>query len=47
MNVFKAKSLDLRRGFWMDSYSNRQIKKQCRRKARYTLKNDMRKENDR
>lgn len=45
MNTFKAKSMSLRHGYWMDFYNNRQIKKECRRKARHTLKNDLRKGN--
>lgn len=44
MNTFKSKSMSLRHGFWMDFYSNRQIKKSCRRKARRSLKSDLRKE---
>ncbi len=44
MNTFKAKSMTLRRGYWTDDYSNRQIKRSCRKMARRKLKNDLRKE---
>ena len=43
MNAFKAKSMTLRRGYWMDDYSNRNIKKSCRKMARRKLKADLRK----
>lgn len=45
MNTFKAKSMSLRHGdYWFDSYSNRNIKKSCRKMARRKLKIDLRKE---
>lgn len=45
MNNFKAKSMGLRRGhYWTDSYSNRNIKRSCRKMARHRLKAELRKE---
>jgi len=47
MNKFKAKSTGLRRGqWWTDNYSNRAIKRECRRRSRHSLKRDLRKEMD-
>lgn len=37
MNKFKAASVTIRRGYWMDFSTNRENKRRCRRKARHDL----------
>ncbi len=38
MNTFKVQSCaGIRKGYWMDFYSNRQCKRQARRQARHKL----------